>query len=69
MDKTLEILCKRKLHHGYTGRSWPMDERLWIAPALPAAPRFELYKANRDPAMEAIREYVKAASTGSHSDS
>jgi len=31
-----------------------MDYRTWIAPLLYAPPSFELYRANRDPAMEAI---------------
>lgn len=37
--------------------SWPMDYRLSIAPLLYAPPRFETYRANRDPAMEAILAY------------
>jgi len=37
--------------------SWPMDYRQWIAPLLYTPPRFELYRANRDPAMEAILAY------------
>lgn len=43
----------------YWQRSWPMDHRTWIAPDLPAPPSVELFKANRDPALEAIREYLK----------
>jgi tetratricopeptide (TPR) repeat protein len=43
----------------YWQRSWPMDHRNWIAPDLPAPPTFEVFKANRDPAMEAIRAYLK----------
>ncbi|MCI0378064.1 MAG: hypothetical protein L0215_10680 [Gemmataceae bacterium] len=38
----------------YWGRSWPMDYRTWIAPQLYAPPSFALYKANRDPALEAV---------------
>ena len=38
-------------------RSWPMDQRCWIAPHLYAPPVFALYKANRDPALEAILSY------------
>jgi Tfp pilus assembly protein PilF len=34
-----------------------MDYRTWIAPLLYAPPSFELYKANRDPALEAILAY------------
>jgi tetratricopeptide (TPR) repeat protein len=41
-------------------RSWPMDHRVWIAPNLPAPPRFELFKTNRDGSMEAIEAYIKA---------
>lgn len=33
------------------------DHRTWIAPEIYAPPTFELYKANRDPAMEAILNY------------
>jgi hypothetical protein len=43
----------------YWQRSWPMDHRTWIAPDLPAPPSVELFKSNRDPALEAIREYLK----------
>lgn len=43
----------------YWQRSWPMDDRKWIAPELPAPPTFELFRANRDPAMEAIEAYLK----------
>jgi hypothetical protein len=43
----------------YWQRSWPMDHRTWIAPDLPAPPSVGLFKANRDPALEAIREYLK----------
>jgi tetratricopeptide (TPR) repeat protein len=38
----------------YWQSSWPMDHRAWIAPELYAPPSFEAYRANRDPAMEAI---------------
>jgi hypothetical protein len=48
----------------YWQRSWPMDHRTWIAPNLPAEPSFELYKANRDPAMEAIEALLKAGPQG-----
>lgn len=44
----------------YWQRSWPMDDRMWIAPDLPAPPSFELFRVGRDPAMEAIAAYVKA---------
>ena len=40
--------------------SWPTDRRNWIAPQLYTPPSFEYFRANRDPAMEAIVEYVKA---------
>ncbi|MFN8138720.1 MAG: hypothetical protein U0R49_02860 [Fimbriimonadales bacterium] len=42
----------------YWQRSWPMDSRIWIAPDLPAPPTFAAFKANIDPAMDAIREYI-----------
>lgn len=37
--------------------SWPTDYRLFIAPLLYTPPRFEMLRANRDPAMEAISAY------------
>lgn len=37
--------------------SWPTDYRPWIAPLLYTPPRFELQRANRDSAMEAILAY------------
>lgn len=40
----------------YWQRSWPMDDRIWIAPELPAPPTFAAYREGRDPAMEAILE-------------
>jgi tetratricopeptide (TPR) repeat protein len=44
----------------YWQSSVAMDYRTWIAPLLYAPPSFELYKANRDPAMEAIANYRQA---------
>ena len=41
----------------YWQTSWPTDRRPWIAPLLYAPPTFDLYRANRDPAMEAILAY------------
>lgn len=41
----------------YWQRSWPMDNRQWIAPHLPAPPSFDLLMKNIDPAMEAIRKH------------
>jgi tetratricopeptide (TPR) repeat protein len=41
----------------YWESSVAMDYRTWIAPQLYAPPSFELYRANRDPAMEAILNY------------
>lgn len=46
----------------FWGRGWPMDYRTWIAPSLYAPPVFSLYKDNRDPAMEAIFEYLNSGS-------
>jgi hypothetical protein len=45
----------------YWQSSVAMDYRTWIAPLLYAPPSFELYKANRDPAMEAIAAYRQVA--------
>jgi tetratricopeptide (TPR) repeat protein len=45
----------------YWQNSVAMDYRVWIAPHLYAPPSFELYRANRDPAMEAIMAYTQAA--------
>lgn len=45
----------------YWQSSVAMDYRTWIAPLLYASPSFELYKANRDPAMEAILAYRQVA--------
>jgi hypothetical protein len=41
----------------YWQNSVAMDYRVWIAPQIYAPPSFELFKANRDPAMEAITAY------------
>jgi hypothetical protein len=41
----------------YWQNSVAMDYRPWIAPTLYAPPSFELYRAKRDPAMEAIAAY------------
>lgn len=41
----------------YWQSSWPFDYRTWIAPVLYAPPSFELYRANRDPALEAISTF------------
>jgi tetratricopeptide (TPR) repeat protein len=45
----------------YWQSSVAMDYRTWIAPLLYAPPSFEIYKANRDPAMEAILAYRQIA--------
>lgn len=34
--------------------TWPMDYRIWIAPTLYTPPTLSAYRANRDPALEAI---------------
>jgi hypothetical protein len=44
----------------YWQSSWPFDKRKWIAPLLYTPPRFEYFKSNRDPAMEAIMDYISA---------
>ncbi len=41
----------------YWQSSWPTDYRTWIAPQIYTPPTFEAYRANRDPAMEAILGY------------
>lgn len=41
----------------YWQASWPQDERIWIAPLLLAAPTWDLYSRNVDPAMEAVKRY------------
>lgn len=46
------------------GLTWPFDSRAWIAPELPAPVTFESYKTGRDPALEAIRAYLKDQSGG-----
>ena len=42
----------------YWQRSWPMDDRMWIAPDLPAPPSIMAFLAGKDPAMEAILENI-----------
>jgi hypothetical protein len=37
-----------------------MDYRTWIGPKIYAPPTFEAYRANRDPALEAILAYKHA---------
>jgi hypothetical protein len=37
--------------------SWPSDLRTWISPLLYTPPTFAAYRANRDLALEAIRDY------------
>lgn len=43
--------------------SWPFDKRTWIAPLLYTPPSFEYFKSNRDPAMDAIMEYIAVGRT------
>jgi hypothetical protein len=38
----------------YHQSSWPFDYRTWIAPLIYAPPTFAAYRANRDPALEAV---------------
>ena len=38
----------------YWESSWPQDHRKWIAPQIYVPPTFAAYRANRDPALEAI---------------
>lgn len=44
----------------YWQNSVAMDYRTWIAPALYAPPTWAAYRQNRDPAMEAILNYLAA---------
>jgi hypothetical protein len=46
----------------YWQRSWPMDDRMWIAPDLPTPPTFASYRDGVDPAMEAILNELKKPS-------
>jgi hypothetical protein len=41
----------------YWQSSWPFDYRTWVAPQIYTPPTFAAYRANRDPAMEAILGY------------
>ncbi len=41
----------------YWQSSWPFDYRTWIAPQIYTPPTFAAYRANRDPAMEAVLAY------------
>ncbi|MDQ1640158.1 MAG: hypothetical protein QOF62_3497 [Pyrinomonadaceae bacterium] len=41
----------------YWQSSWPFDYRTWVAPQIYTPPTFAAYRANRDPAMEAIVAY------------
>jgi tetratricopeptide (TPR) repeat protein len=38
----------------YWQTSWPLDHRAWIPPELFTPPTFAAFRANRDPAMEAV---------------
>ncbi|HEY1619494.1 MAG TPA: hypothetical protein VGG25_17870, partial [Streptosporangiaceae bacterium] len=38
----------------YWQTSWPTDHRTWIAPQLYVPVTFEAFRANRDPALDAI---------------
>lgn len=48
----------------YWQRSHAFDDRIWIAPDLRAEPSFELWRTNRDPAMEAILAYLAEKVSG-----
>ncbi len=47
----------------YWQNSVAMDYRVWISPQLYAPPTFDSYRANRDPAMEAINAYLRDENT------
>jgi tetratricopeptide (TPR) repeat protein len=45
----------------YWQTSWPLDHRAWVPPELYVPPTFAAFRANRDPAMEAVldsRDYL-----------
>jgi len=41
----------------YHQSAWPFDHRTWIAPLIYVPPTFAAYRANRDPALEAVMAY------------
>jgi hypothetical protein len=41
----------------YWAGGWATDYRTWIAPQIYAPPTFAMFRAGRDPAMEAIFSY------------
>jgi hypothetical protein len=41
----------------YWQSSWPMDERMWIAPQIYTPPTFADFRAGRDRALDAVLEY------------
>lgn len=43
----------------YWQNTFAMDYRIWVAPSIYTPPTFAMLKAGRDPAMEAILEYIK----------
>jgi len=43
----------------YWQQSWPQDQRVWTAPLLYAPPTWAAYSMGRDPAMEAINEFIR----------
>lgn len=43
----------------YWQRSWPMDERIWIAPQFPTPPSIKKFANGIDPAMELISNEIK----------
>jgi tetratricopeptide (TPR) repeat protein len=45
----------------YWQTSWPFDHRVAIAPDIYAPPTFAAYRANRDPAMDAILNHLRAS--------
>ncbi|MEV4137150.1 hypothetical protein AB0J72_33880 [Dactylosporangium sp. NPDC049742] len=42
----------------YWQTSWPLDHRTAIAPDIYAPPTFAAYRANTDPAMDAILDHL-----------
>jgi hypothetical protein len=64
-EETNLLLPYSRLRGSISNRFWqdsdPGDDRFWIMPTVPVAPRADDYFAGRDAAMEAIFELITAA--------
>ncbi|HLO99414.1 MAG TPA: S41 family peptidase [Fimbriimonas sp.] len=47
----------------YWQRSWPMDDRIWIAPEIPAPPSYQSFAQGKDPSLEAIKNAINTTSS------